>query len=238
MRRTNVIHICPGIFALPGLAFPMHIDIISDTICPWCYIGKHRLERALEARPDLAVQVGWRPFQLNPDMPSEGMDRQVYLATKFGGAARGQEIYAAIEAAGAEEGISFRFDRMKRTPNTIRSHQLLRWAGSAGVQHQVSDLLFVRYFLEGQDIGDRDVLIDVAREAGMDADLVAALYADERDLEIVQAEDRMAREMGIQGVPCFIVERKYAVSGAQDPSTFLQVFDYVEKQSTENTALS
>jgi len=208
----------------------MLIDIVSDTICPWCFIGKRRLDRALAQRPELEVQIGWRPFQLNPTMPREGMDRREYLARKFGGDARAKQIYKAVEEAGAEEGIEFRFDRMQRTPNTLRSHQLLRWAASAGVQELASDLLFQRYFIECADIGEVEVLVDVARDAGMDADLVASLYAEDRDIDLVKAEDQMARDMGIQGVPCFIIDRKYAVSGAQDPQVFLQVFDFVERQ--------
>ena len=115
----------------------MHIDIISDTICPWCFIGKRRLERALQSRPELEVQIGWRPFQLNPDMPSEGMARSEYLARKFGGSNRADKIYDSIRAAGLEEGIAFEFGRIGRAPNTIASHRLIRWAASAGVQHQV-----------------------------------------------------------------------------------------------------
>ncbi|MCW5750363.1 MAG: DsbA family oxidoreductase [Alphaproteobacteria bacterium] len=205
----------------------MLIDIVSDTICPWCFIGKRRLEHALAQRPDLEVQIGWRPFQLNPDMPREGMDRKTYLALKFGGEERARRIYDTIRETGAEVGIDFRYDLMQRTPNTLSSHQLIRWAGSAGVQHQLVEILFRRYFLEGQDIGQSQTLVEAAGEAGMDANLVRELLEKDSDVEQVQAEDRLAREMGIQGVPFFIIDRKYAVTGAQDPAVFLQVFDYV-----------
>ncbi|HYM32711.1 MAG TPA: DsbA family oxidoreductase [Candidatus Cybelea sp.] len=203
----------------------MRIDIVSDTICPWCFIGKRRLERALELRPDISFEIGWRPFQLNPDMPEEGMDRDEYVARKFGSSDRAHKIYDAIRGAGAEEGIAFDFRRIGRTPNTVASHRLIRWAGSAGVQHKVVELIFDRYFVRGDDIGNPAVLTDIAREAGMDADLVAELLARDADVDQVRAEDQVARDLGIAGVPCFIVDRKYAISGAQDPAVFLQVFD-------------
>lgn len=211
----------------------MQIDIVSDTICPWCFIGKRRLERALAQRPDLNVQIGWRPFQLNPDMPREGMDRKAYLTAKFGND-NGGAMYDAVKQAGMMEGIAFAFDKMVRTPNTLRSHQLIRWASSANLQHEVVNILFRRYFLEGADIGDTNVLVEVAGEAGMDVDLVSELYTKDSDIDLVRAEDEMAREMGIQGVPCFIIDRKFAVSGAQDPQVFLQMFDYVEKHAAED----
>ena len=209
----------------------MHIDIISDTICPWCFIGKRRLERALQSRPELEVQIGWRPFQLNPDMPSEGMARSEYLARKFGGSNRADKIYDSIRAAGLEEGIAFEFGRIGRAPNTIASHRLIRWAASAGVQHQVVEKIFERYFIRGDDIGDAAVLTAVAREAGMDGDLVAELLAGDADVELVRSEDNLARELGIAGVPCFIIERKYAISGAQDPTIFHQVFDFAQRDA-------
>ena len=134
----------------------MQIDIISDTVCPWCFIGKRRLERALLARPELEVQIGWRPFQLNPDMPLEGMPRQEYLAKKFGGSGRAGKIYDTIRATGLEDGIAFDFGRIGRAPNTIASHRLIRWAATAGVQHQVVEMIFDRYFVRGEDIGDAD----------------------------------------------------------------------------------
>ncbi len=209
----------------------MLIDIVSDTVCPWCFIGKRRLERALAQRPGLAVEIGWRPFQLNPDMPEQGMDRQEYLALKFGGEERASRIYQTVRDAGAGEGIDFRFDLIRRTPNTLASHRLIRWAGSAGVQHDVVEQLFRRYFVEGADIGDPSVLVAVAEAAGMDAALVERLFAEGADAELVRAEDQVARDLGIQGVPCFIVDRKYAVSGAQDPEILLQVFDLAAQEA-------
>ena len=204
------------------------IDIISDTVCPWCLIGKRRFERALAQRPDLEVQVDWRPYQLNPDMPREGVDRETYLEAKFGGPERAQQIYDRIRDAGAEENIDFDFARIPKTPNTLDSHRLIRWAGSAGVQDLVVERLFQAYFENGEDIGDRQVLLAIAEEAGMDRGLVADLLEDEADTDLIRKEDTLARQMGVEGVPCFIIDRKYVVSGAQDPEVFLKAFEMAE----------
>lgn len=203
----------------------MNIDIVSDTICPWCYIGKRKLEAALATRDDIEVQIGWRPFQLNPEMPRSGMSRSAYLSAKFGGAERANRIYDNIRQAGSELGIGFRFDLIQRTPSTLDSHRLVRWSLADGVQNDVVQRLFTAYFENGEDVGDRDVLTRIAGESGMDADDVRARLDDDTDLEVVRQEDNMARSMGINGVPCFIIDRKYAVSGAQDVPVFHKVFD-------------
>ncbi len=214
----------------------MKIDIISDTICPWCYIGKRRLERALAQRDELEVEITWRPFQLNPDMPAGGLDREAYLNAKFGGAQRAEQIYAAIREAGDGEGIDFAFDKIARTPNTIDSHRLLHWAGAAGLQDAVVEVLFQRYFEEGADIGDREVLVAIAVQGGMDGDEVRARFERGDDLELVAAQDTNARQRGVAGVPYFIIAGKYAVSGAQDPSVFLQVLDLAARGGDEGEA--
>ncbi len=214
----------------------MQLDIVSDTICPWCFIGKRRLERALAGRPDLKLDIRWRAFQLNPTMPAGGMDRATYVSTKFGGEDKAKAIYQRIAEAGSGEGIDFNFAAIKRTPNTLDSHRLIRWAGSADKQDQVVEALFRRYFLEGEDIGDHAVLTDTAREAGMDTNLVTQLLADGSDLELIRSEDETAREMGISGVPCFLIGEKYAVSGAQDASVFHQVFDMLARGDQTATA--
>lgn len=203
----------------------MIIDIVSDTVCPWCYIGKRKLETALAQRDDIDVQIGWRPFQLNPEMPARGMSREAYLAAKFGGPERATRIYDNIREAGSGIGIDFRFDRIKRTPSTLDSHRLIRWALAENLQNEVVQMLFDAYFCNGQDIGDHDVLSAIAESAGLDSTKVAQKLADGTDLELVRQEDAMARSMGINGVPCFIVDRKYAVSGAQDVPVFHKVFD-------------
>ena len=206
------------------------IDVVSDTVCPWCFIGKRRLERAIAERPDYQFQIGWRPFQLNPDMPRAGMDRQQYLNLKFGGRERASKIYAHVNKAGAEEGIAFRFDAIRRQPNTFDSHRLIRWSANAGVQDAVVEILFRRYFQEGADIGDSAELASIAGEAGMDAAQVAAWLEQGVDVDVVREEEMIARRMGIAGVPCFIIDRRYAVSGAQDPSVLVHVFDLATKE--------
>lgn len=209
----------------------MQIDIVSDTVCPWCFIGKRKLDKALAERPDLQVTITWRPFQLNPDMPPEGRDRIGYLDAKFGGPEKAKKIYQRVADVGATVGIPFNFDGIRRTPSTLKSHALLRWAGTAGVQDKVAEILFERYFILGQDIGDDAVLVDAAKAAGMDVELVARLLAEGRDLDLVEGEDKVARDLGIQGVPCFIIDRKYAVSGAQDVAVFHQIFDTVARDA-------
>ncbi len=202
----------------------MQIDVVSDTICPWCYIGKRRLERALAASGGTQAWIGWRPFQLNPDMPVEGMERETYLAKKFGSRGRAERVYAPIIDAGREEGIAFAFDRIKRTPNTLMSHRLIRIAGKMGRQNEAVDGLFRAYFEEGRDIGDLTVVSDVARDAGMDRDEIHSYLETDADLDRVRAEDAFARELGIQGVPCFIIERSVVLSGAQPADVFQQAF--------------
>lgn len=203
----------------------MNIDVISDTVCPWCYVGKRRLERALAARPEVRAEIGWRPFMLNPDMPSEGIDRKHYIALKFGSAEIAHERFAAVTAAGAQEGIEFNFAAIERMPNSKNSHQVIRWAGLAGVQDQVVEAIFKAYFIEAADIGDIGVLAALAAANGMDGDWVAQQLRQDADADRVASEDRYARSIGVQGVPCFIVDRKYAVMGAQDPAVFFPVFD-------------
>jgi len=205
----------------------MQIDIVSDVICPWCFIGKRRLERALAQRPQMAVEVTWRPFQLNPDMPSEGMARDAYLAAKFGGAAHAGRIYATVAEAGATVDIPFAFERIRRTPNTRDAHRLIRYAAASGEADSVVEGLFRAYFIEGRDIGDRATLGAIAGEAGLDGDAARTWLESTADIDEVIAEDRSARRLGINAVPCFIFARQYAVSGAQDPEFFLPVFDLV-----------
>lgn len=203
----------------------MLIDIISDVVCPWCYVGKRRLEAALAARPDLSVEIAWHAFQLNPGMPEEGMDRENYLATKFGGADRAASIYSDIEQAGATEGIEFAFDAIKRTPNTINAHRLILLAGRHGVQDAVVELLFRRYFLAGVDVGDIQQLIAIATEAGLDEAATRDYLESDEGVEEVTSEDRQMRHIGVTGVPCFIIDKRFAISGAQAPEVFQRIFD-------------
>jgi predicted DsbA family dithiol-disulfide isomerase len=206
----------------------IRIDIVSDVICPWCFIGKRRLERALAAEAPGSIVVGWRPFQLNPDMPVEGMSRKDYLRAKFG-TDDGGERYKHVVAAGLEEGIPFAFERMQRTPNTVRAHRLIRFAEKHGAADAVVEALFVAYFANARDIGDLDVLADVAGSAGLDAVEARRYLASDEDDAIIRSEDKYARELGIQGVPCFVIERKYMVSGAQPAELFADVFRQVRE---------
>lgn len=211
----------------------MRIEIVSDVICPWCFIGKRRLEQAVAQRPDIEFEIGWRPFQLNPDMPKEGADRKSYLEAKFGGPARAREIYARVAAEGAKEGIAFDFEGIKRTPNTLAAHSVLHWALGVGTQHELKERLFRLYFLEGKDIGDHQVLADAAEAEGMDGALVKSLLDEGQDADLIRSEDQMARELGITGVPFFIFDRRYGVPGAQDPSALLQVIDKVAAEMAQ-----
>ena len=204
----------------------MLVDVISDTVCPWCYIGKRRFDAARAQRPDVAMDVRWRPFQLDPTIPPEGVDRRAYLDRKFG-PNRSREIGEAIREAGQAAGIDFAFDRIEKSPNTFDSHRLIRWAASAGCQNEMVDSLFRRYFEDGEDIGDRKVLVDAAREAGMDHELVAYLLIHDKDADIIRREDTMAREMGISGVPTLLFEQAYAVMGAQEVEGYLACIDKV-----------
>jgi len=201
----------------------MVIDIVSDAICPWCYIGKRRLEKALSLAPQTDLQIGWRPFQLNPEMPREGIDRKEYLRAKFGDP---NKTYAHVAAAGREAGIDFQFDKIQRTPNTILAHRLIRFSARQQKQDAVVEALFRAYFLEGKDIGDVETLVAVAASQGVEA---AEYLVSSEDDDTIRQEDAFARQIGIQGVPCFIIDRQYAVSGAQPPEAFLEIFELAKK---------
>lgn len=203
----------------------MKVMIVSDTICPWCYVGKRRFERALAERTDVKPVIEWRPFQLNPNMPTEGLDRRAYMRAKFGTDERAEEIYRTIQDAGDDENIPFAFDLISRVPNTIGSHRLISWSLPSGRQDSVVEILFRSYFLSGRDIGDIDVLVEVAAMAGLNETEARAYLSGEKGIEQAQAESSEAHRLGISGVPCFIFDSKYAVSGAQGPEVFLQVFD-------------
>jgi len=203
----------------------MQIDIVSDTVCPWCFIGKRRIERAMALRPDVSFEVFWRPYRLDPTIPREGVDRRAYLRAKFGDTPRSSAMGDAIRSEGAGEGIEFAFDKIAKSPNTLDSHRLVRWSASAGVQDEVVERLFRAYFIEGKDIGDATVLAAVAADAGMDGELVASLLAGDADLESVEREAGLANEMGITGVPTFIFDSKLMISGAREAELLARVID-------------
>ena len=204
----------------------VRIDVFSDTICPWCWIGKRRLERTLEARPDLDAEMVWHAFQLNPTMPAEGMGRKAYLEAKFGGAHNAREVYGRVIAEGAREALPFDFGAIPRTPNTLESHRLVRWsAGQPLGQTPMVEALFDAYFAKGRDVGDVEVLAKVAAQAGYDESGARELLAGDEGRADVTREDMRARNAGITGVPCFILDGKVAVPGAVEPDVFLRVFE-------------
>ncbi len=212
---------------------PVKLDILSDPICPWCYIGKARLDRALEARPDHPFIIAWHPFQLNPDMPAAGMDRRAYLEAKFGGQAGAVRAYLPVAEHAKAAGVTINFDAMARTPNTLNAHRMIHWAGIEGRQTPMVSALFRAYFVEGRDIGDADTLADLADEAGMDAALVHRLLASDADRDEIIARDTAAREMGVNSVPTFIVAGQHAVPGAQPTETWLAVIDEIAARARE-----
>ena len=209
------------------------VDVISDTVCPWCLIGKRKLEAALTQRSDLDVSINWHPFQLHPDMPKEGMDRKTAIAAKFGSLENAQQLYQRVAAAGLEVDVAFKFDAIPRTPNTLDSHRLIYWAGQVGVQDAMVEILFNYFFLQGKDIGDHAVLLEAAVEAGMDVDVIKEKLASEEDLSVIRANEQQARQLGVEGVPFFVFNRKYALSGAQPPEAFLQVFDTLVEEEAK-----
>jgi predicted DsbA family dithiol-disulfide isomerase len=203
----------------------LKIDVVSDVICPWCYIGKRRLERALAMlAPEQAVELAWRPFELNPGMPREGVPRREYRTRKFGSWERSQELDQRVTLAAAEEGLAFSLDRQERTPNTLDAHRLLWLAEQERVQDAVAERLFRAYFVEGVDVGSRERLAELAADAGMDAGAVSRFLAGPEGVDEVRREEARYRTLGVDGVPFVIINNHYAVSGAQRPEVFLQAF--------------
>ena len=218
------------------MAQNLTLDIVSDVVCPWCYIGKRRLERALELyrarRPDAAApQVTYHPFELNPDIPREGIARADYIAKKFG--ARGYSAHERLVHAGAQLGIPFAFDRIERQPNTLAAHALIERARRSGVQPAVKEALMKAFFVDGRDLSDAATLASVAAEAGLDAKEAEAAIADEDLRKNVAEEEEHARNMGVQGVPFFILNRRLAVEGAQPPDVLLEAMLEAEKQPAD-----
>ena len=199
----------------------VRIDVISDVVCPWCFLGQKRLDRAIALADGIEVDVRWRPYQLDPTIPAEGLERKSYMLAKFGSADRLKQAHDNLVGAGAAEGIPFAFDAITVAPNTLDAHRVIRWAGSAGpeVQNRLARRLFELYFQEGRNVGDPAELIAAARDVGMDAAVVETLLPTDADRDAVTEEIATASRMGVRGVPCFIIENKYAVMGAQDAET-------------------
>lgn len=207
----------------------MQIEVFSDLVCPWCFIGKRRLERALAMRPDVKAAVKWRPFQLNPWMPPDGMTRAEYLTAKFGAADAGR-IYDGIRKTGEGDGLTFNFELIETMPNTLNAHRLVRWAGDQSALQDTAlaalvDAVFLAYFQNGARIGEPAVLAEIAGAQGLDEAAAKHFLEGEEDREAIAEQDANARQVGIQGVPCFIIDERYAVSGAQEPEYFMPLFD-------------
>lgn len=196
---------------------PVRIDVVSDVVCPWCFIGKHRLEKAIALNPDIPVEVHYRPYFLNDWIPREGISREQYLTTKFGSPERYKGIAQRVSAAAASEGLVYASDKMKRQPNTLDCHRLIRWAEGIGKSADMKQKLMDLYFTDGADLTDRAVLVRAAADVGLDAETVRGALDSDKDVAEVEREALSAKEAGIEGVPCFIFAGKFAISGAQAP---------------------
>jgi predicted DsbA family dithiol-disulfide isomerase len=215
---------------------PIAVDVISDVVCPWCFLGKRRLEKAA-ALSDVPLTIRWRPFQLDPTIPPEGKDRQAYMEAKFGSLERIASIHEHITRLGADRGISFAFDKIKVSPNTLDAHRLIRWAGEAGKQDAIVEALFRAYFIDGRNIGDKAVLADIAGSAGMDRDEVARRLAADDDQAEVRADIVASQRIGVTGVPTYILANRYGLVGAQPPEELARAFEQVaEEQAAEEAA--
>jgi len=216
---------------------PLRLDIVSDVVCPWCYIGKRRIENALALVEDIPVEVHWRPFFLNPWVPREGIGRDEYLTAKFGSVEAYKGIAGRVTAAASEEGLSYRPELVKRQPNTIDCHRLIHWAEEKGKAGEMKQRLMELYFRDGGDLTDIDVLVKAAADCGMDAEETRRRLASDEDVALISARAKEASDKGISGVPTFVFAQKYAVSGAQAPeqlaAAIRQVSAEVNAQAAE-----
>ena len=215
---------------------PVTIDVISDVVCPWCYLGKRRLARAIGLLPEIKVIVRWRPFRLDPTIPPEGVARADYLTAKFGSLEAIDESHRQLIERGREEGIDYRFDRITRSPNTVDAHRLVRWAAAEGVQDDMVERLFAAYFSEGLDVGDPAVLAALAGDVGFDAAAIAVRLAGDEDREMIVAEVENAYRIGVSGVPCFVIDRRLAVTGAHTAEVLVQAIGQAvaEREAAES----
>ena len=210
------------------MASVLPIDMLSDVVCPWCFIGTRRLEMAIQLRPDIAIEVRFRPYFLNPWVPREGISREEYLTTKFGSPERYRAIAERVARAAAAEGLTYNLDNIKRQPNTLDCHRLILWAGESAAR--MKQRLMQLYFAEGGDLTDRDVLVAAAAECDLDAEWVRRRLAGEDDVERVTREAESAKEAGIDGVPCFVFGGRVAVQGAQAPEYLAQAIAHAAKE--------
>ena len=201
------------------------IEVVHDLVCPWCYLGVRRLMRTLARRPDLLVELNWRPFLLNPDMPRAGMARTDYVMRKFGGEERARRLYATITDIGRAEGVMFRFERIRRTPSSVDAHRLVRWAARFGRACETAEAVFAAHFADGRDIGDGLVLTAIAASCGLNAADARIFLAGEAEADAIHADNLRAHRLGINGVPCFVVSGSHAIAGAQEPEVIERLLD-------------
>ncbi|MEA2938229.1 MAG: hypothetical protein QOC56_1733 [Alphaproteobacteria bacterium] len=215
---------------------PLPIDVVSDEVCPWCYVGKRLLEMAVALKPEIPVAVRFHPYFLNPWVPREGMSRDDYLIRKFGSVERYNANNQRVADAAAFAGLSYARDKIKRQPNTLDCHRLIRWAGESGNAARMKGRLMELYFSEGGDLSDRDVLVQAAVDCGMEAGRVRELLASDADVASVEAEANSAKESGIDGVPCFIFGGRLTISGAQPPEHLAQAMERAADEIAKRVA--
>ena len=206
------------------------VEVVHDLVCPWCYLGTRRLLRTIRRRPDLLVDLVWRPFLLNPDMPRLGMSRSDYVIRKFGGEDRARRLYTSITEIGRTEGVQFRFDRVRRTPSSVDAHRLVRWAARFGRADGMVEALFAAHFSDGRDLGDAAVLCAIAASCGLDPAAARTMLGSDAELDGVHADNLRAHRLGINGVPCFVVAGRHAIAGAQEPEVIERLLDVVAVQ--------
>jgi len=212
------------------------IDMVSDVVCPWCFIGKRRLEKAIALKPEIPVEVRFHPYFLNPWIPREGISREEYLTTKFGSPERYREIAQRVAEAAAAEGLTYAIDKIKRQPNTLDCHRLILWAGESGNAARMKQRLMDIYFTEGGDLTERDVLVGAAADCGLDADVVRRRLAGEDDVARVEQAAKAAADAGINGVPCFVLGGVLAVQGAQSPDDLAQAIERAANEYAKRAA--
>jgi predicted DsbA family dithiol-disulfide isomerase len=211
----------------------VHVDVVSDVVCPWCYIGKHRLEGAIARTPEIVVDVDWRPYFLNPWIPREGIDRKTYLETKFGSVQRYDAIAERVAAAAAAEGLVYAPKKISRQPNTLDCHRLILWSRTVTDPARVKQRLMELYFAEGADLSGPEVLIKAAQDCGMDGELVRRLLAGDDDVERIESEANAAKEAGIDGVPCFVFGSAFVVTGAQSRDYLAQAIERTAERQAQ-----
>jgi predicted DsbA family dithiol-disulfide isomerase len=203
----------------------LSVEVVFDLVCPWCFLGVRRLARTLRHRPDLLVEITWRPFLLNPDMPRAGMARPEYVVRKFGGEDRARRLYSSVAEIGRAEGVLFRFDRIRRTPSSVNAHRLVRFAGRYGAADDMVEALFCAHFTDGLDIGDIGMLVAIAGACGLDPAEARLFLTSEQEIESIHAENLRSHRLGINGVPCFVVAGRHAIAGAQEPEVIERLLD-------------